>query len=463
MSDLFLLGQKTSERLDELAQITEEPGLLYRPFLSPSMATVNARVSDWLTALGCTVSVDGWGNLSGHLPGASSEKVLLLGSHLDTVRNAGKYDGNLGVLAAIAALENLAAEGVRLPFSVEVVGWSDEEGARFQQAYIGSKAYCGVLTKTDLMAKDAQGVTVAEAVAQFQGVPVGELQLQTPRYRADQLLGYVEVHIEQGPVLETENLPLGVVEFIAAQTRCKITLEGKAGHAGTTPMRQRKDALAGAAECILLVEELGKTTPGLVATVGQLQIGPGISNVIPDRATFTLDVRHSKNEVVRDVMRQFNEMFQGTATNRKLKLEMQVVQQTKNVACAKGLLDQLSNAVLKHQATVPRMVSGAGHDAVMISRLTGTAMLFVRCKDGLSHHPDESTSVEDIGGVDSGSHDFSTRFFCLIPLISDYFSSILALLARAPNRSSKARGGSVAPALLDRRSNFAGTDSPPRQ
>jgi allantoate deiminase len=398
MSHLSLLGLKTSERLDELAQITDEPGLLYRSFLSPAMATANARVGEWLKGLGCTVNVDGWGNLIGHLPGASSEKVLILGSHLDTVRNAGKYDGTLGVLVAIAALENLAAEGVRLPFSVEVVGWSDEEGARFQQAYLGSRAYSGgFITKADLAAKDAHGKTLAEAVAEHQGVLVSALPVPTARYKADQLLGYVEVHIEQGPVLETENLALGVVEFIAAQTRCKVTLEGKAGHAGTTPMRLRKDALTGAAECILLVEEVARTTPGLVATVGQLQVAPGLSNVIVGRATFSLDIRHPKSEVVRDGLSQLAEMFQGSATNRKLKLDIQLVQQTKSVACSKVLMEKLTNAVLKNQPSVPRMVSGAGHDAVPLSRLTGTAMLFVRSKDGLSHHPDEFTSVEDIG------------------------------------------------------------------
>ena len=395
MTALSPLAQKTAERIQQLAAITDEPGLICRTFLSPAMKEVTTLVGSWIKELGGLVCEDEWGNLIGHLPGAAPEaQTLLLGSHLDTVPNAGKFDGPLGVLVALAALEALAGQGVRLPFHVDVLGFSDEEGTRFHSAYLGSKALTGLLEDADLALRDPGGVSILEAAAAYQGCEM--ISLPTPRYRADQLLGYVEVHIEQGPVLEQLGRPLGVVASIAAQTRLAYTVAGLAGHAGTTPMDMRKDALVGAAELVLAVEHLGRRTPGLVATVGQLEVHPDASNVIPERVRLSVDIRHSERRVADEACAQLAAEAEALALRRGLIISHTQVQSTEGVTCSPPLTQILANAVEAQQRVVPRLVSGAGHDAIILSRLTPVAMLFVRCKEGLSHHPDEHVDVADI-------------------------------------------------------------------
>jgi len=402
-------ARKVLERLDRLAALTDEPGSICRTFLSPAMRQANELVGEWMRELGCVVSQDGWGNLIGHLPGATPEApTLLLGSHLDTVKNAGKFDGPLGVLVALASLQSLADEGIRLPFHVDVLGFSDEEGVRFHSAYLGSKAIAGLVEETDLDLRDEQGVSLREAIASFQKTE--RIDLPLPRYRSDQLLGYVEVHIEQGPLLQDMNLPLGVVDFIAAQNRFVYTLEGSAGHAGTTPMNLRRDALAGAAEFILAVERKGRSVPGLVATVGQMQVGPGASNVISDNVRLSLDIRHAEEDILRKSSAQLEDEAQAIARSRGLKLTVKLIQGTASIACANGLVQQLDRAVNHAQKNVPHLVSGAGHDAVILSRLTPVGMLFVRCKDGLSHHPAEHVSEDDIAAAQTALTRFLWDF-----------------------------------------------------
>jgi len=389
------LALKTLERIHQLAALTDEPGSICRTFLSPAMRQANARVGAWMTELGCQVSEDGWGNLIGHLAGTSREApTLLLGSHLDTVPNAGKFDGPLGVLVALSSLESLANHNIRLPFHVDIIGFSDEEGTRFHTAYLGSKALAGLFDETDLNMRDSRGLSVREAVAAFQGVE--EISLPVSRYRAEQLLGYVEVHIEQGPVLEQLGQALGVVDSIAAQTRLAYTVEGRAGHAGTTPMKLRKDALAGAAELILAVEQIGCRTAGLVATIGQLQVQPGASNVIPDRVCLSVDIRHPERRMVDEACSQLASEVEALACKRGLGVAHTTIQSTDGVACSSRLIQQLAHAVERHQSSVPHLASGAGHDGIILSRLTPIAMLFVRCKDGLSHHPNEHVDLVDI-------------------------------------------------------------------
>ena len=400
MPDFSSLAHRTVERIDALAALTDEPGLLYRSFLSPSMAQANHLVGQWFAeSLGCTTNVDSWGNLIAHLPSwvDPDAPALLLGSHLDTVRNAGKYDGMLGVLVALASLEALAEDSFQRPYSVEVIGFSDEEGARYQHAYLGSKSYAGQISKGDLALQDKAGVTLGETVAHFQKLKSpDELTLPTSRYEPEEVLGYVELHIEQGPVLENLDLPLGVVTSIAAQTRMRATIFGKAGHAGTTPMNLRRDALTAAAECVLAIETLGRSQPNLVATVGQLEVQPSVSNVIPSTVVFSIDVRHPSSDVVAKICDQIRESIYSLASARGLTCSALVVQQNGGVACDRNLVGHLERAVAHQQSSVPMLTSGAGHDGIIMSKLTGIAMLFVRSRDGLSHHPDEFTSVADI-------------------------------------------------------------------
>lgn len=380
--------------LDELGRVTDEPGRLTRTFLSPGMRRANALVGGWMKEAGLKVRVDTVGNLIGRLdatrPGA---KTLLLGSHLDTVRDAGKYDGALGVLLPIAALSELKRRGVRLPFAVEVVGFSEEEGVRFTKAYFGSKGYCGKLTSRDLTLRDHKGISVAEALRKFNS---GRLALPKPAHRPSNLLGYLEVHIEQGPVLEQAGLAVGVVSAIAGQSRFKLTWTGRAGHAGTTPMHLRRDAFAAAAEFAAGVEAIARRTRGLVATIGAVQVEPGAANVIPGRVTHTLDVRHADDRVRRAALRRIGRLATRIARKRGVTRAWQRTQENGAVACAPGLTAALERSMRAVQGRSLTLVSGAGHDGVVLSSLCPVAMLLVRCRGGLSHHPDEYASPKDL-------------------------------------------------------------------
>lgn len=380
--------------LDELAQITDEPGKLTRTFLSPAMRRANRRVGDWMREVGLTVREDAVGNLIGRAEGAAPRaKTLVLGSHLDTVRDAGRFDGALGVLLPIVALAEIKCRGVRLPFAVEIVGFSEEEGVRFSSAYLGSKGFAGTLRRSDLGLRDADGVTVRDALEQFSG---GRFSLPKPAHRRGGLLGYCEVHIEQGPILEAKKLALGIVTAIAGQTRGQFEFAGQAGHAGTTPMTLRRDALAGAAEFVLAVERLARRTQGLVATVGTLRVSPGAPNVIPGLAVFSLDVRHGQDSVRRAVQRALIAQAKAIAERRGLRCRWQQTQEQNAVGCSSALSGVLAESVRAVQKKSISLVSGAGHDAVMMSAVTDVALLFVRCRAGLSHHPDEHVASADL-------------------------------------------------------------------
>jgi allantoate deiminase len=382
------------ERIEALARISDEAECLTRTFCSPAMRRANRLVATWMRAAGMKVREDAMGNLIGHYPAATRHgKILLLGSHLDTVRNAGKFDGPLGVIIAIACVEHLRRNHLRLPFAIEVCGFADEEGVRYQGAYLGSRAVAGFLSDVDLLRKDSRGVSLADAIRHFGGQPA---RLKQARFDADRLLGYVEAHIEQGPVLEEENVAVGIVTAIAGQSRFQFTFTGRAGHAGTTPMHLRRDALCAAAEFILAVERYAARKAGLVATAGQIQAEPNASNVIPGTVTLTLDVRDQTDSVRRRTAAQFQKLARQIAATRHLKVSAQLVQQTPSVACSPKLSGLLERAAKLHQPQIVRLPSGAGHDAAILARITPTAMLFIRCKGGISHHPDESASREDV-------------------------------------------------------------------
>ena len=383
-----------ARRLDELGRVTDEPGKLTRMFLSPAMRRANTRVSQWMRAAGLTVCEDSVGNLIGRLesktPGA---KTLLLGSHLDTVRDAGKFDGALGVLLPIVALGELRRRDVALPFAVEVLGFSEEEGVRFSSAYLGSKGYTGQLRSADLKLRDADNVTVREALEQ---ISRGRFSPPKPAHRPGNLMGYLEVHIEQGPVLEKKRLAVGVVSAIAGQTRGRLTFRGKAGHAGTTPMALRRDALAGAAEFVLFAETISRGCEPLLATVGTVAVAPGAPNVIPGEVTLSLDVRHPRDASRRAALTLLLDVARKIARQRKLSVEWQRTQDNRAVACSTQLTALIERSVRAVQHRSVTLVSGAGHDAVVMSALTPVAMLFVRCRDGLSHHPDEFAAPADL-------------------------------------------------------------------
>jgi allantoate deiminase len=382
------------ERCDILGRLSEEPGMLTRPSLSPSMQQVNSLVAGWMREAGMSVQQDAIGNIFGRYEGQQAGmQTLVLGSHLDSVRNAGRYDGPLGVLVALSCVERLYRRGERLPFALEVVGFTDEEGLRFQHAYLGSKSATGMLAPDALLLTDATGTTLAEAIRGYGGIPEA---LKQPRWRREDLLGYCEVHIEQGPVLEAQQVPIGVVTAIAGQSRLNVRCIGLAGHAGTVPMSLRRDALCAAAECLLLIEKEACEYPGLVATVGQASVLPGASNVIPGEVRFSIDIRHQDDTTRARALSRVLEQIRASCQRRGITVQWEVLQESKAVHCQPRLRRLLERAVEASGYPLMTLPSGAGHDAVVMAELTDIAMLFVRCRGGISHHPDEAVAVEDV-------------------------------------------------------------------
>src|SRR5437773_4545948 len=361
-------SQQVMERCDLLASCSDEPGSITRPFASDAMRRAQQYVREWMRQAGMTVSRDNIGNLRGRYEG-SGAATFLLGSHIDSVRDAGKYDGPLGVMIAIAAVQRAHDSSKRLPFSLEVLAFADEEGLRYGSTYLGSRAVAGAFDLSDLERSDADGVVMADAIRASGGDPsnIGE-----DRWSGGDVLGYLEVHIEQGPVLEAGGLPVGVVSAIAGQSRFEIAFTGEAGHAGTVPMDRRRDALTAAAEVVLAVEAAGATQEGLVATVGRLEVEPGAANVIPGKVFFTLDVRHPDDTVRRAACESLIARTRETAMRRKLAVEVRATSERASVKCSPRLTALLKQAVAGRALEVP---SGAGHDGVYMSEITDVAML----------------------------------------------------------------------------------------
>ena len=382
-------------RCDALAGFSEEPERLTRRFATAALRDANTAVAEWMRAAGMAVRQDAVGNLIGRYEAEQSgAKTLLLGSHLDSVIDAGRYDGPLGVLVALACVQHLYDQGRRLPFAIELFGFADEEGVRYHTTYLGSQVVAGTLAPATLELADADGITVAEAIRAFGGDPG---RLADSRRSGDDLLGYCEVHIEQGPVLEARDLPVGVVSAIAGQSRVTVSLTGVAGHAGTVPMDLRQDALCAAAELVLAAEALARNTPGLVATVGQIDARPGASNVIPGRATLSLDVRHQDDARREQALTQLRQRAEQIADARRIALGWRIAQESRALACDSALTERLAQAVEALGYPLLSLPSGAGHDGVALWALTPIAMLFVRCKGGVSHSPAESVDEADVG------------------------------------------------------------------
>jgi allantoate deiminase len=388
------LGDDIVGRINQLATISETHAHLARIFLSPEHRIAADLILAWMREAGMTAHLDAIGNVCGRYEGdRPGLPCLMLGSHYDTVRDAGKWDGPLGLLTAIACVADLNRRGRRLPFAIEVVGFADEEGVRFASTLLGSRAVAGTFVESALNARDRDGVSMREAMVNF-GLDPEHIGAAARARR--ELLAYVELHIEQGPVLEQKNLPVGVVTAIAGATRLAAKLTGMAGHAGTVPMALRRDALAGAAECIGMVEEFCKSDEaGLVGTVGYIDAMPGATNVIPGLVSFTLDIRaptdaHRKMAVA-DIVRR----IEAIAKRRNLALQLDVTHENRTVPCAPWLKAQVADAVAAEGFTVFELPSGAGHDGMAMIDIADVAMLFVRCRGGISHHPDEHVETDD--------------------------------------------------------------------
>lgn len=411
-------ARKVMARIDELAALSETAdGLTTRTFGSEAMRRANALVGAWLQAAGLRVWTDGIGNLRGE-PVRDGRPLLLLGSHLDTVREAGRFDGPLGVLIALACAEAVSTGAYGpLPFRLGVVGFSDEEGVRFGTSYLGSDVLAGNgFEPARLALPDADGVTLARAIRDFGGEPAALAADALDPAAEGGLVGYVEVHIEQGPVLEASNLPVGVVSAIAGQSRFTFRFEGQAGHAGTVPMLLRRDALAGAAEFVTAVEAHALDDEGLVATVGQLEVRPGAGNVIPGAVIGSLDVRSPRDAQRLAACAALHEEADRIAARRELRLHWRAVQAHDATPCDAGLRARLAGAVEQTGHRALELPSGAGHDAVALAHRLPVAMLFVRCRGGLSHHPAESVRVEDVATALNVMDNFLRSFTQSTPI-----------------------------------------------
>lgn len=387
-------GTRLFDRCEALARLSETAAGLTRTYLSLQHRQANALVGAWMREAGMRVWQDAVGNIcgryEGHTPGAPA---LLLGSHLDTVRNAGKYDGMLGVVTGIELVARLHARGERLPFAIEVVGFGDEEGVRFGITLLGSRGLDGGWQPGWLEKRDADGLTLARALTAFGLDPA---RVHEARRRPEELLAYLEVHIEQGPRLEQAELALGVVTAINGAKRLNLAFDGVAGHAGTVPMGLRQDALTGASDFILSVEAVAREL-GIVATVGQIQCHPGAVNVIPSRVTLSLDIRSPEDSQRDRGLDRLLALGQAIATRRGLRFSHDCFYSSSATPCAPELQALLAEAVTRVQGQVLHLPSGAGHDAMTMASLCPVGMLFVRCRGGISHHPAEAVMPADLG------------------------------------------------------------------
>ncbi len=390
----LMTGAALQARILELAAISAMPGGLTRVFMSAEQRRASQLVLGWMQQAGMAAQEDAIGNVIGRYdsdpPGAPA---VLLGSHLDSVRDAGKWDGPLGVVTAIACVDALHRAGVRLPFAIEVVGFSDEEGTRFGATMLGSRALTGSFDHALLALKDRDGVSMADAIRAYGLDPA---RIGDAKRRPEDFLGYLELHIEQGPVLERLRLPVGCVTAIAGATRLLVTITGQAGHAGTVPMQGRHDALAAAAGCVLAVEGRAVMEDGLVATVGRLEAFPGAVNVIPGRAEFTVDMRAADDAARLRMDADIRAAIERVCARRDVTASIVQTHALPAAPCAPRLQRLIAGAIEAEGLPVRLLPSGAGHDAMEIAAIAPIGMIFVRCRGGISHNPAEHASEADI-------------------------------------------------------------------
>ncbi|MDQ0199597.1 allantoate amidohydrolase [Neobacillus ginsengisoli] len=391
---LQINGQRIARRIEELASCSEPSKGVTRLSFTKEFQSGQKLVEKWMIDAGMTVRIDNLNNIIGRYEGSKPDApVILIGSHLDTVINGGKFDGMLGVISGIEIVNVLFENDTRLENPIEIIGFCDEEGVRFHSTFLGSKAIAGTFSEETLAVKDEQGVSLAGALQQLGLAPHN---YQSAALDPKNVLGYLELHIEQGPVLEAEGLPCGIVSGIAGASRYSFKITGFAGHAGTVPVTLRKDALAGTAEWIIEIERLAKENVPIVATVGKLQVVPGASNVIPGEVNGTLDIRDTdvqrKNEVIKSIFRAAEEICE----KRKLTFHVEKMMETAPTLCNNGITAAIESAILANGIKPIFLVSGAGHDAMAMAALTKIGMIFVRCKEGISHNPEEFASVKDM-------------------------------------------------------------------
>jgi len=405
------LGPRIIAMAEELARLSDRVDGLTCSYLTPAHRATAALLREWMLGAGLEVEVDAVGNVIGRWrDAAASARTLVTGSHYDTVVDAGKFDGRLGVLLPIAVVARLRGAGVRLPYTLTIVAFAEEEGVRFKSTFLGSRALAGRFDPAVLDSVDADGITMRQAM-----VSAGLDPAAIPKAGLDPrtLLGFVEVHIEQGPVLLNEAVPLGIVTSIAGSTRCFVSITGLAGHAGTVPMHLRRDAAAAAAEVVLAIEKRCGGTPGLVGTVGQLQVPMGAVNVIPGRCELSVDIR-ADNDAVRDAA--FASVVAESAriaARRQVEIQWRKVLEVACIPCAPEMQQRWADSIERTtgNAEVRRLLSGAGHDAMIMGQITAMGMLFVRCGNGgISHHPSETLSAEDVDVAAHAFQDFLLNF-----------------------------------------------------
>ena len=402
MTEFADAAAQVMARCETLGTLSQDPSCLDRRYLTEQHKLANQLTSGWMIEAGMTSWQDAAGNIWGRYSSAvPNAPRMILGSHLDTVPNGGKYDGMLGVVAAITLVALFNGEQKKFPYHIDIVGFCDEEGTRFGTTLLGSRALTGKWQDEWRRLKDENGVSLEQAMAEF-GLNFDEVP--SAAIPATDVLAYLELHIEQGPVLEQEHLPIGVVSAIAGAKRFNINVQGMAGHAGTVPMSMRHDALCASAEMLLAVESISQQRAGVVATVGKIENAPNGVNVISGKTVFSLDIR-SEDDNLRDaVLAEILQKFEHIAALRNVKLEIEQTHSAPAVLCDEALKAALVKGVEASNIPAKILASGAGHDAMAMAELCPVAMLFTRCKGGISHHPAESITHQDVEASLSALH-----------------------------------------------------------
>jgi allantoate deiminase len=402
-SEIDAFGTRAEAMVNALGTISAEPDRLVRLFLTPEHRRAADRVATWMREAGLDVSEDALGTVRGRL---GQGRRLLIGSHIDTVIDAGKYDGPFGVIAGILAAEHFGTKN--LPFGIDVLAFGDEEGSRFPATLSSSSACAGIFRTENLQLADRNGVSLGDAIKAYGKSPS---DISAAAYSRDEAAAYVEVHIEQGPVLETREQPLGVVTAIIGQIYLNIEFLGEAGHAGTVPMMLRRDALSGAAEAMLLGETLARETKGeVVATVGRVAVAPGATNVIPANVVVIFDIRSGSEAARAKLAEALKSGVRAIAHRRHLGLTITATREVATTPCHPHIQDQFAEAIRALGAEPLRLGSGAGHDGQAMAKLCPIGMLFVRCRGGISHNTMEYASPRDLGLAVAALIGFIERF-----------------------------------------------------